>query len=202
GMIGRNAEVPAERRIEFRIGIHVGDIIVEDGDIFGDGVNIAARLEGIAEPGGVSISEDAWRQVQGKVDATFVDAGEQTLKSIVRRVRVYRVELNDGKASQRTAPNLSLRDGPSIAVLPFQNMSGDVEQDYFCDGMVEDIITGLARIKWLFVIGRNSSFAYKGKSPDLRQVGRDLGVRYILEGSVRRIGTRVRITGQLFDAQT
>jgi adenylate cyclase len=201
GMTGRNAEVPAERRIEFRIGIHVGDIIVEEGDIFGDGVNIAARVESIAEPGGVSISEDAWRQVQGKVDAIFVDTGEQDLKNIARKVRVYRVELNHGDAAQPT-PNLSLPDGPSIAVLPFQNMSGDVEQDYFCDGMVEDIITGLARIKWLFVIGRNSSFAYKGKSPDIRQVGRDLGVRYILEGSVRKIGTRVRITSQLVDAQT
>ena len=202
GMTGRNAEVPAERRIEFRIGIHVGDIIVEEDDIFGDGVNIAARLESIAEPGGVSISEDAWRQVQGKVDAIFVDTGEQNLKNIARRVRVYRVELNQGNATQQIAPNLTLPDGPSIAVLPFQNMSGDVEQDYFCDGMVEDIITGLARIKWLFVIGRNSSFAYKGKSPDIRQVGRDLGVRYVLEGSVRRVGNRVRITSQLVDAQT
>ena len=200
GMIGRNEEVPADRRIEFRIGVHAGDIIVEGGDIFGDGVNIAARLESIAEAGGVSISEDVWRQVQGKVDAIFVDTGEQNLKNIARRVRVYRVELNHGNATQQT--NLSLPDGPSIAVLPFQNMSGDVEQDYFCDGMVEDIITGLARIKWLFVIGRNSSFAYKGKSPDIRQVGRDLGVRYILEGSVRRVGTRVRITNQLVDAQT
>jgi adenylate cyclase len=200
GMIGRNEEVPADRRIEFRIGVHAGDIIVEEGDIFGDGVNIAARLESIAEAGGVSISEDVWRQVQGKVDAIFVDTGEQNLKNIARRVRVYRVELNHGNATQQT--NLSLPDGPSIAVLPFQNMSGDVEQDYFCDGMVEDIITGLARIKWLFVIGRNSSFAYKGKSPDIRQVGRDLGVRYILEGSVRRVGTRVRITNQLVDAQT
>jgi adenylate cyclase len=201
GMTGRNAEVPTERRIEFRIGIHVGDIIVEEDDIFGDGVNIAARLEGIAEPGGVSISEDACRQVQGKVDALFVDIGEQNLKNIARKVRVYRVELNHGNATQ-PAPNLTLPDGPSIAVLPFQNMSGDVEQDYFCDGMVEDIITGLARIKWLFVIGRNSSFAYKGKSPDIRQVGRDLGVRYVLEGSVRRVGNRVRITSQLVDAQT
>ena len=200
GMVGRNEEVPADRRIEFRIGVHAGDIIVEGGDIFGDGVNIAARLESIAEAGGVSISEDVWRQVQGKVDAIFVDTGEQNLKNIARRVRVYRVELNHGNATQQT--NLSLPDGPSIAVLPFQNMSGDVEQDYFCDGMVEDIITGLARIKWLFVIGRNSSFAYKGKSPDIRQVGRDLGVRYILEGSVRRVGTRVRITNQLVDAQT
>jgi TolB-like protein/Flp pilus assembly protein TadD len=202
GMTVRNADAPSDRRIELRIGIHVGDVLVEDGDIFGDGVNIAARLEAIAEPGGVSISEDAWRQVQGKVDAIFVDTGEQTLKNIERRVRVYRMELDQGNATLQIASNLALPDGPSIAVLPFQNMSGDAEQDYFCDGMVEDIITGLARIKWLFVIGRNSSFAFKGKSPDIRQAGRDLGVRYILEGSVRKIGTRVRITSQLVNAQT
>jgi adenylate cyclase len=140
--------------------------------------------------------------VQGKVDATFVDIGEQSLKNIARRVRVYRAALNDSNAIPQPVSDLSLPDRPSIAVLPFQNMSGDVEQDYFCDGMVEDIITGLARIKWLFVIGRNSSFAYKGKSPDLRQVGRDLGVRYVLEGSARRAGNRVRITSQLVDAQT
>jgi TolB-like protein/tetratricopeptide (TPR) repeat protein len=140
--------------------------------------------------------------VQGKVVATFVDTGEHTLKNIPRPVRVYRLELDGTDARPKTAPELTLPDGPSIAVLPFQNMSGDIEQDYFCDGMVEDIITGFARIKWLFVIGRNSSFAYKGKSPDIRQVGRELGVRYVLEGSVRRIGNRVRITSQLVDAQT
>jgi adenylate cyclase len=202
GMASRNAEVPADRRIEFRVGIHVGDVLVEEDDIFGDGVNIAARLEGIAEPGGVSISEDTWRQVQGKVAATFTDTGEQRLKNIPRAVRVYRLELDETNVRRMTAAELALPDGPSIAVLPFQNMSGDADQDYFCDGMVEDIITGLARIKWLFVIGRNSSFAYKGKSPDIRQVGRELGVRYVLEGSVRRIGNRVRITSQLVDAQT
>jgi adenylate cyclase len=143
--------------IQFRIGINVGDIIIEGEDILGDGVNVAARIEGIAEPGGISISEDAWRQVQGKVAATFIDTGEQSLKNISRPVRVYRLELDERSAAQPTAPALALPDGPSIAALPFQNMSGDIEQDYFCDGMVEDIITGLARIKWLFVIGRNSS---------------------------------------------
>ena len=185
--------------IRFRIGINVGDIIIEGDDILGDGVNVAARIEGIAEPGGISISEDAWRQVQGKVPANFVDAGDQSLKNIANPVRVYRLELGREGVSQH--PELALPDKPSIAVLPFQNMSGDVEQDYFCDGMVEDIITGLSRIRWLFVIARNSSFAYKGKTPDIRQVGRELGVRYVLEGSVRKAAGRVRITTQLIEAE-
>jgi adenylate cyclase len=197
-----NEGQPEDRRIVFRIGINVGDIIIEDDDIYGDGVNIAARLEGAAEAGGIAISEDVWRQVHGKAAASFVDAGEQPLKNIARPVRVFHVELGTSRAAPPASPALSLPDKPSIAVLPFQNMSGDAEQDYFCDGMVEDIITGLARIKWLFVIGRNSSFAYKGKSPDIRQVGRELGVRYVLEGSVRKVGNRVRITGQLLEAET
>jgi TolB-like protein/Flp pilus assembly protein TadD len=198
--------------IQFRIGINVGDIIIEGEDIYGDGVNIAARLEGIADAGGVAISEDAWRQVQGKVAASFVDSGEHSLKNISRPVRVYRLSLTPNAAAASAAesesesmaqpPTLALPDKPSIAVLPFQNMSGDPEQDFFCDGMVEDILTQLARIKWLFVIGRNSSFAYKGKSPDIRQIGRELGVRYVLEGSVRKVGNRVRITGQLLEAET
>jgi adenylate cyclase len=203
GMVERNAGVPPERRIEFRVGIHLGDVVEEsDGDLMGDGVNIAARLEGIAEPGGISISEDVWRQVQGKVATNFVDAGEQSLKNIQRRVHVYRVKLDAERAAASAPSALQLPEKPSIAVLPFQNMSGDSEQDYFCDGVVEDIITGLARIKWLFVIGRNSSFAYKGKSPDIRQVGRELGVRYVLEGSVRKLGNRVRITAQLLEAES
>ena len=185
--------------IRFRIGINVGDIIIEGDDILGDGVNVAARIEGTAEPGGISISEDAWRQVQGKVAANFVDAGEQSLKNIAKPVRVYRLELGREGVSQY--PELALPDKPSIAVLPFQNMSGDAEQDYFCDGMVEDIITGLSRIRWLFVIARNSSFAYKGKTPDIRKVGRELGVRYVLEGSVRKAAGRVRITTQLIEAE-
>jgi adenylate cyclase len=199
GMIERNAPEPQDKRIEFRIGIHVGDIIIEDGDMFGDGVNIAARLEGIAQPGGICISDDAYRQVRGKLDANFQDAGEQELKNIALPVRIY--HLLPGGGAMET-PALALPDKPSIAVLPFQNMSGDSEQEYFADGMVEDIITGLSRIKWLFVIARNSTFTYKGRAIDVKQVGRELGVRYVLEGSVRKAADRVRITGQLIDAAT
>ena len=167
----------------------------------GDGVNIAARLEGVAPPGGICLSEDAWRQVDGKIPAAFADLGEQALKNIARPVRVYRAEPTQGQATQAPVrPTLALPDKPSIAVLPFTNMSGDPEQEYFADGMVEDIITGLSRAKWLFVIARNSSFVYKGKAVDVKQVGRELGVRYVLEGSVRKAGNRVRITGQLIEA--
>src|SRR5215468_10800158 len=162
GMIERNASVAQDKRIEFRIGIHVGDIIIEEGDIFGDGVNIAARLEGIAQPGGICISDDAYRQVRGKLDANFQDAGEKELRNIARPVRVCR--LQPGGATEAAAP--ALPDKPSIAVMPFQNMSDDPEQDYFADGVVEDIITGLSRIKWLFVIARNSTFVYKGQVVD------------------------------------
>lgn len=197
-MSGRNASVPVDKRIELRIGIHVGDIIIEDGDIFGDGVNIAARLEGIAQPGGVCISDDAFRQVRGKLDVAFEDGGEQALKNIERPVRVYWVQV--GKKSEAPASTLALPSKPSIAVLAFQNMSGDPEQEYFADGIAEDIITALSRSRWLFVVARNSSFTYKGKSVDVRQAGRELGVRYVLEGSVRKSGNRVRITAQLVDA--
>jgi len=199
GMTERNAAVPQDQRIELRIGLNTGDIIIEGDDIFGDGVNIAARLEGLAEPGGVCISEDAYRQMRGKLDVEFVDGGEQQLKNIDRPVRVYR--MRRAGVAAKPAP-LALPEKPSIAVLPFQNMSGDPEQDYFADGMVEDITTGLARIKWLFVIARNSSFTYKGNAIDVRQVGRELGVRYVLEGSVRKAGNRVRITAQLVEAET
>ena len=187
--------------IQFRIGINVGDIIIEGEDILGDGVNIAARIEGIAEPGGISISEDAWRQVQGKVAANFVDSGEQSLKNIARPLRVYRVELNGEGTAQPTAPASILPDKPSIAVLPFTNMSGDPEQDYFCDGLVEDIITTLSKLAGLRVIARNSSFVYKGRSVDIREAAKQLGVRYVLEGSVRKSGNRIRITAQLIDAK-
>jgi adenylate cyclase len=197
-MSERNAPVPSDKRIELRIGIHVGDIIIEEGDIFGDGVNIAARLEGVAEPGGICISDDAYRQVRGKLDLTFEDGGEHELKNIARPVRVYRLKL--GRKSEATAPALALPAKPSIAVLAFQNMSGDPEQEYFADGIAEDVVTALSRSRWLFVIARNSSFTYKGKSVDVRQVGRELGVRYVLEGSVRKSGDRVRITAQLVDA--
>src|SRR5271169_2839725 len=208
-MIERNAGVPPERRIEFRVGIHLGDVVEEsDGDLMGDGVNIAARLESIAEPGGICLSEDAYRQVRDRLKEQFVDLGDKDLKNIARPVRAYRVALDRNAAkSEPTTPEkpstpLALPDKPSIAVLAFQNMSGDPEQEYFADGVVEEIITGLSRIKWLFVIARNSSFVYKGKAVDIRQVGRELGVRYVLEGGVRKAGDRVRITAQLLEAET
>jgi TolB-like protein len=209
GMAEQNIDVPQVKRIEFRIGIHVGDVIFDDNDIFGDGVNIAARLEGIAEPGGVCISDDAYRQVRGKVEIACDDLGPQPLKNIAEPMRAWRVRLTgqtpsavrSGSAVSQSLA-LPLPDKPSIAVLPFQNMSGDPEQEYFADGMVEDITTGLSRSKSLFVIARTSSFTYKGKAVDIKQVGRELGVRYVLEGSVRKSGNRVRITGQLVDAAT
>jgi adenylate cyclase len=207
-MTDQNADVPQDRRIEFRIGIHVGDIIFDDNDIFGDGVNIAARLEGISDAGGVCISDDAYRQIRGKVEIVFDDIGSQALKNIAEPMRVWRVRIDTGASS--VGPALSpagphaptLPDKPSIAVLPFQNMSGDPEQEYFADGMLEDIITGLSRSRSLFVIARNSTFTYKGKVVDIKQVGRELGVRYVLEGSVRKAGNRIRITGQLIEAST
>jgi TolB-like protein/class 3 adenylate cyclase len=207
-MAGQNAIVPQDTRIEFRIGIHVGDIIIDDNDIFGDGVNIAARLEGIAEPGGVCVSDDTHRQIRGKVDIAFDDMGSQSLKNIAEPMRAWglQIDKNSPSTTKKTeveiAQPLALPDKPSIAVLPFQNMSGDPEQEYFADGMVEDIITALSRFKSLFVIARNSSFTYKGKAIDIKQVGRELGVRYVLEGSVRKSGARLRITGQLIDATT
>ena len=200
GMAERNSDVPPNNRIEFRIGINVGDIIEDDGDIFGDGVNVAARLEAIAEPGGICVSDDAHRQLRDKLDIVFDDAGEQKLKNIGRPVRIFRVRDRGAAASQR--PTLALPDKPSIAVLPFTNMSGDPEQDYFADGMVEEIITALSHFRQLFVIARNSSFTYKGRAVDVKQVGRELGVRYVLEGSVRKAANRVRITGQLVDTAT
>ena len=195
GMLRRNADVPQERRIEFRVGINVGDIIIDGGDIYGDGVNVAARLEGLAEPGGICVSGRVQEDTRGKLDIAFEDTGEQQLKNIAWPVRVYRVRLS-GEAAQ-SRPALALPDKPSIAVLPFTNMSGDPEQDYFADGMTEDIITGLSRARWLFVIARNSSFAYQGRSTDVKQVAQELGVRYVLEGSVRKAGERVRISAQL-----
>jgi len=203
GLVERNATAPADKRIEFRIGINVADIVVEDGDIFGDGVNVAARLEALAEPGGICVSARVQEDVAGKLDLTFDDLGEQALKNIARPVRVYRVRNIATKSPSTLAPSaLPLPDKPSIAVLPFTNMSGDPEQEYFADGMVEEIITALSRIRWLFVIARNSSFTYKGQAIDVKQVGRELGVRYVLEGSVRKAGGRVRITAQLIDAAT
>jgi class 3 adenylate cyclase len=187
-MAERNAEVPEARRIEFRIGINLGDIILDDDDIFGDGVNVAARLEGLAEPGGICVSRVVQDQVCDKLDLAFEDMGEQQVKNIARPVHVWRLRLGPKPAS---APPLALPDKPSIAVLPFHNLSGDPEQEYFTDGMVEEIITALSRIRWLFVIARNSSFTYKGRAVDVKQVARELGVRYVPEGSVRKAGSRV-----------
>src|SRR5438876_281407 len=207
GMAEQNIDVQQVKRIEFRIGIHVGDIIIEDDDIFGDGVNIAVRLEGIAEPGGISISDDAHRQIRGKVESTLEDMGAQTLKNIAEPMRAWRVRIGPSsspatKMPAETWPPLRLPDKPSIAVLPFENMSGDPEQEYFADGMVEEIITALSRFKSLFVVARNSSFTFKGRAVDIKEVGRRLGVRYVLEGSVRKASGKVRIIGQLIDAIT
>lgn len=199
GMAQRNAGGPPDRRIEFRIGINLGDIIVDGGDIFGDGVNVAARLETLAEPGGICVSDAVLQQVRDKIDVGVSDMGEQTLKNIARPVHVFRLAVQRTTEAAPARPTLPLPDKPSIAVLPFTNLSGDPEQDYFADGVVEDIITGLSRIKWVFVIARNSSFVYKGKTMDVKQVGRELGVRYVLEGSVRKSSNRVRISGQLID---
>jgi adenylate cyclase len=205
GMEERNTRVAQSRRMLFRIGINLGDIIVEEGDIFGDGVNVAARLEGLARPGEVYVSGSVREQVGEKLPISFADMGEHKVKNIARPIHVYKIEkcVDPGAvAMSSTSPSLALPDRPSIAVLPFQNMSGDPEQEYFCDGVVEDIITGLSRIKWFFVIARNSSFTFKGRAVDVKQVGRELGVRYVLEGSVRKSGDRVRITTQLIEAET
>jgi adenylate cyclase len=222
-MAERNVDVPLDRRIEFRMGINLGDIISDGRDIYGDGVNVAARLEALAEPGGICVSRVVRDQVRDKLDFAFEDRGEQQVKNIARPVRVYWVRTplahpdatapgsplsrNAGEGAERQRREagegsraLPLPDKPSIAVLPFANMSGDPEQEYFADGMVEEIITALSRIRWLFVIARNSTFTYKGQAVDVKQVGRELGVRYVLEGSVRKGGNRVRITAQLIDA--
>src|SRR5207249_2602999 len=216
--------------IEWRIGVNLGDIIIDEGDIHGDGVNIAARLEAMAEPGGICISHAVLTQTRGKLDFPVEDLGDQALKNIAQPVHVFRVgaqsphpnspppagegvagahslsnpppQAGEGRVGAAEPAALPLPDKPSIAVLPFQNMSGDPEQEYFADGMVEEIITALSRIRWLFVIARNSSFTYKGQTVDVKQVGRELGVRYVLEGSVRKAGQRVRITAQLIAAET
>jgi adenylate cyclase len=209
GMAERNANVARDRRIEFRIGINVGDIISDENDIYGDGVNVAARLEALAEPGGIMVSRMVHDQVRDKLSFGFEDMGEQTVKNIARPIGVHRVSLVEDAATivvrgaattAKTEP--SITDRPSIAVLPFANISGDPEQEYFADGISEDIITGLSKLRWFFVIARNSSFAYKGKAVDVKRAARELGVRYVLEGSVRKGGNRVRITAQLIDAAT
>ncbi len=197
GMAERNAAVPAERRIDWRIGINVGDIVVEEGDIFGDGVNIAARLEGLAEPGGICVSARAQEDAAGRLDVAFQDLGEQQLKNIGRPIRVFRVGV-----SVAPRPSLPLPEKPSIAVLAFTNMSGDPDQEFFADGIAEDIVTALSKSRLLFVIARNSTFTYKGKAVAVRDIGRELGVRYVLEGSVRKAANRVRVTAQLVEAAT
>jgi adenylate cyclase len=211
GMVERNAGLPPERRIELRVGIHLGDVVEEsDGDLMGDGVNIAARLEGIARPGAICLSEDAYRQVKARLDLAVSDLGQTQLKNIAEPVRVYSLQVGVAVETKRVSqpragvlempsPRLALPDKPSIAVLPFINMSGDPEQEYFADGLTEDLITALSRIRWFFVIARNSCFTYKGRSADIRDVARALGVAYVLEGSVRKAGNRVRVTAQLID---
>ena len=213
-MVERNAGVPSERRIEFRIGIHLGDVVEEsDGDLMGDGVNIAARLQGVAMPGAICLSEDAYRQVKARLDMQVADLGPTQLKNIAEPIRVYSIEVGVAAPPRRAPPtepdaaekpSVALRqpDKPSIAVLPFENISGDPEQEYFADGISEDIITGLSKLRWFFVIARNSSFRYRGKKIDVKRVARELGVRYVLEGSVRKGGSRVRISAQLIDAAT
>jgi TolB-like protein/class 3 adenylate cyclase len=219
----RNTGVAADKRIELRIGINLGDVIVEGDDLYGDGVNIAARIEALADAGGVFVSNTVHDQVRDRLPFIFEDLGEQQVKNIARPVRVYRIrttlthpaakapgsplsriagegaERRRREAGEGASPALPLPDKPSIAVLPFANMSGDSEQEYFADGIVEEIITALSRIRWLFVIARNSTFTYKGQTVDVKQIGRELGVRYVLEGSVRKAGGRVRITAQLID---
>jgi adenylate cyclase len=204
GMADRNADIPKDKRIAFRIGINLGDVIADDDDIFGDGVNVAARLEALAEPGGICISRVVRDQVRDKVDFGFEDLGEQRVKNIARPVRVYRVRDRAVSMIEPLAASqpLPLPDKPSIAVLPFTNMSTDPEQEFFADGIAEDIITSLSRYPSLFVIARNSSFTYKGRAVDVRAVGRELGVRYVLEGSLRKAGNRVRVTTQLVEAET
>jgi len=204
-MAERNATVQQARRMQFRIGVNIGDVIYDDTRIYGDGINIAARLESIAEPGGICVSSKVYEEINGRIDLAYQDMGEQQLKNIARPVRTYRVNLPSEDVSEVTlstaeqsAPPLPRK--PSIAVLPFANMSGDPEQEYFADGIAEDIITGLSKLRWFFVIARNSSFTFKGKAVDVKHVSAELGVRYVLEGSVRKGGNRVRITAQLIDA--
>ena len=204
GMRRRNIDVPEDRRIEFRIGLHLGDVIVDDDDIFGDGVNVASRIEGVAKPGGVAVSSAVRDHVGNKLDLTFEDMGDQALKNIEFPVKVFNVVVGHAAAIEHGGESAEIADAdkPSIAVLPFNNMSGDPEQEYFSDGITEDIITDLSKVSGLFVIGRNTSFTYKGKSVDLPEVAAKLGVKFIHEGSVRKAGQRVRVTGQLIDGAT
>jgi len=205
GMLERNADLPQEERIEFRVGVNLGDVMIEGRDLYGDGVNIAARLEALARPGGICISRTVLNHARDKLPFDVEDAGEQLLKNIARPVHVYRIIINPARPAappKADVSMLALPDKPSIAVLPFTNMSGDPEQEFVSDGVAEDVITALSRYPSLFVIARNSSFTYKGRSVDVKQVGRELGVRYVLEGSVRKAGNRIRVTAQLIEAGT
>lgn len=205
-LVAMESALPEDRQMRFRIGVHLGDVMEKaDGSVYGDGVNIAARLEGLAEPAGITVSDAVQSAVRGRVNASFADQGEQQVKNIVHTVHAYRVvkaQLRDPASGLAERPAKPSSEKPSIAVLPFANMSDDPEQEYFADGISEDIITGLSKLRWFFVIARNSSFAYKGKAVDVKRVARELGVRYVLEGSVRKGGNRVRITAQLVDAAT
>jgi TolB-like protein/class 3 adenylate cyclase len=201
----RNADVPTGERIEFRVGINLGDVIVEGGDIFGDGVNVAARLEGLSEPGGICVSRVVRDQVRDKLDLAFEDMGEQQVKNIARCVRAYRIPIAgtaEAKALLPLPEKPSLSPRLSIVVLPFANLSNDPDQQYFADGITEDLTTDLSRISGMFVISRNTAYTYRNKSVDTKQIGRDLGVRYVLEGSAQRSGNQVRVTAQLIDAET
>jgi class 3 adenylate cyclase/TolB-like protein len=208
GMAERNVEVPPERRIEYRIGLNLGDIIIDDKDIYGDGVNVAARLEALAEPGGICVSRVVRDQVRDKLDFSFADMGEQQVKNIARPVRTHRVLLGAetiepvGAGDALAPPARPVAHKPSIAVLPFANMSGDPEQEYFSEGITEDVITNLSRNRAFFVISRSTSFTYKGPAVDVGRVARELEVRYVVEGSIRRAANRVRIMAQLIDAET
>jgi adenylate cyclase len=202
-MAERNLDVPPDQRIEFRIGLHVGDIIIDDDDIFGDGVNIAARLEGLAQPGGLCVSDDAHRQVRGKVDVAFEDLGEQPLKNIREPIRAWHTKFSNGAsaAPEASSPSLALPDKPSIVVLPFDNMSAEPGQEFLADGIVEAITAALSCIRSFFVIARSSAFTYKGRATDARAIGRELGVAYLLEGSVQKVGSRLRIIVQLIETE-
>ena len=204
-MAGRNCDIPTDRRIEYRIGINVGDVIADGDDLLGDGVNIAARLENICEPGGIMVTDDAYRQVRDRLNVDWEDGGERDVKNIARPIKVWSWMMTSSPSLKKLkikSESLALPDKPSIAVLPFQNMSQDPEQEFFADGMAEDIITALSRYRSLFVIARNSTFAYKGQSPDLRDVARDLGVKFVLEGSIRKGGSMIRVTAQLIEGST
>ena len=203
GVAARNEGTDEDKRITFRVGVHLGEVVIDGDDILGDGVNVAARLEGVCEADGVALSGTAYENIAGRIDAAFIDTGEQALKNIARPVRVWQWSVDTAPVAATSADTpLPLPDKPSIAVLPFDNMSGDPEQEYFADGISEDITTALSRFNWLFVTARNSAFAYKGKSPDIRKIAEELAVRYILEGSIRKAGKRVRITAQLIEGSS